>query len=149
MQRPRTMLYGARRRVRPGIPSSSLCTRKNSGARGLTGSTRSGRRHGDQRRTMEQIVDYTLIVPLLDVPVPQMANQLSEVCRQIDTPIPEQVIDVTKISLFPSVSQAPCALCGAGRAEQLVEVPDDHIVLIVTRDCGAERGHSSSSWSWS
>ena len=46
VQRPRTMLYGARRRVWPGIPSSSRCTRKNSGARGLTGSTRSGRRNG-------------------------------------------------------------------------------------------------------
>ena len=30
----------------PGIPSSSRCTRKNSGARGLTGFTRSGRRNG-------------------------------------------------------------------------------------------------------
>ena len=44
--RPRTTLYGARRRVWPGIPSSSRCARKNSGARGLTGSTRSGRRNG-------------------------------------------------------------------------------------------------------
>ena len=28
----------------------------------------------DQRRTVEQIDDFTLIVPSLDVPVPQMAN---------------------------------------------------------------------------
>ena len=46
VQRPRTMLYGARRRVWPGILSSSRCTRTNSGARGLTGSTRSGRKAG-------------------------------------------------------------------------------------------------------
>ena len=46
MPRPRTTLYGARRRVWPGIPSSSRCTRKNSGARGLTGSTKSGRKAG-------------------------------------------------------------------------------------------------------
>ena len=32
-----------------------------------------------QRRTVEQIVDTTLIVPSLDVPVPQMENQLVEV----------------------------------------------------------------------
>ena len=46
VQRPRTLLYGARRRVWPGIPSSSRCTRKNSGARGLTGFSRSGRKTG-------------------------------------------------------------------------------------------------------
>ena len=51
----------------------------------------------DQRRTVEQIAVYTLIVPSLDVPVPQIANQLLEVCRQLDTPIPEQVVDVPKI----------------------------------------------------
>ena len=42
----------------------------------------------DQRRTVEHIVDTTLIVPSLDVPVPQMENQL----------IPEQAIEVRKIS---------------------------------------------------
>ena len=40
------MLHGARRRVWPGIRSSSRCTRKNSSARGLTGFTRSGRKTG-------------------------------------------------------------------------------------------------------
>ena len=44
--RPRTMLCGARRRVWPGTPSSSRCTRKNSVERGLTRSSRSGRRNG-------------------------------------------------------------------------------------------------------
>ena len=42
-QRPRTMLCGARRRVWPVTPSSSRCTRKNSGVRGLTASLASGR----------------------------------------------------------------------------------------------------------
>ena len=46
VQRPRTKLYGARRQVWPGILSSSRCSRKNSGARGLTGSPRSGRKAG-------------------------------------------------------------------------------------------------------
>ena len=63
-----------------------------------------------QRRTVEQIVDTVLIVPSLDVPVPQMENQLVEVCRQLDTHVPEQVIEVPKISSTPP-------------AEQLVEVP--------------------------
>ena len=122
VQRPRTTLYGARRRVWPGIPSSSRCTRKNSGARGLTGFTRSGQQERDQRRTVEQIVDYTLIVPSLDVPVPQMANQLLEVCRQLDTPIPEQVIDVPKISSSRQ-SRRRRVRFAEQTAEQLVEVP--------------------------
>ena len=42
------MLCGARRRVWPGIPRSSRCTRKNSGARGLAGFTRSGRKTGSR-----------------------------------------------------------------------------------------------------
>ena len=40
------MLCGARRRVWPEIPRYSRLTRKNSGVRGLTGSSRSGRRRG-------------------------------------------------------------------------------------------------------
>ena len=52
----------------------------------------------DQRHTVEQIVDTVLIAPSLDVPVPQMGNQLVEVCRQLDVRIPEHVIEVPKIS---------------------------------------------------
>ena len=52
----------------------------------------------DQRHTVEQIVDNTLIVPSLDVPVPQMENQLVEVCPQLDTGIPGLAIEVPKIS---------------------------------------------------
>ena len=75
-----------------------------------------------QRRTVEQIVDNTLIVPSLDVPVPQMANQLLEVCRQLDTPIPEQVIDLPKISSSRQCRRR-CVRFAEQTAEQLVEVP--------------------------
>ena len=71
---------------------------------------------------MEQIVDTVLFVPSLDVPVPQMENQLVEVCRQLDVHIPEQVIEVPKIS-SPS---RPCrrrVRFAEQTAEQLVEVP--------------------------
>ena len=71
---------------------------------------------------MEQIVDTVLFVPSLDVPVPQMENQLVEVCRQLDVRIPEQVIEVPKIS-SPS---RPCrrrVRFAEQTAEQLVEVP--------------------------
>ena len=72
--------------------------------------------HRVQRCTVEQIVDTALIVPSLDVPVPQMVNQLLGVCRQLDTPIPEQVIEVPKISSFRRVRFEE------QMAEQLVEV---------------------------
>ena len=64
----------------------------------------------DQRHTVEQIVDNTLFLPSLDVPVPQMENQLVEVCRELDVQIPEQVIEVPKISSPSRPCPAPCAL---------------------------------------
>ena len=76
----------------------------------------------DQRRTVEQIVDNTLIVPSLDVPVPQMASQLVEVCRQLDILIPEQAIEVPKISSTPRHSRRRVRFAEQ-TAEQLVEVP--------------------------
>ena len=51
-----------------------------------------------QRRTVEQNVDNSLFLPTLDAPVPQMENQLVEVCRLFDVLIPEQAIEVPKIS---------------------------------------------------
>ena len=119
MPRPRTTLYGARRRVWPGIPSSSRCTRKNSGARGLTGSTRSGRKAGYSGAPF----DTTLIVPSLDVPVPQRENQLVEACRHLDLPIPEQAIEVPKISSTPRPPRRRRVRFAEQTAEQLVEVP--------------------------
>ena len=75
-----------------------------------------------QRRTVEQNVDTALFLPSLDVPVPQMANQQLEVCRQIDTPIPKQVIDVPKISSSRQ-SHRRRVRFAEQTAEQLVEVP--------------------------
>ena len=74
------------------------------------------------RCTVEQIVDNTLIVPSLDVPVPQMENQLVEVCRQLDTHVPEQVIEVPKISSTTRHSRRRVRFAEQ-TAEQLVEVP--------------------------
>ena len=61
----------------------------------------------DQRRTMEQVVDNTLFVPSLAVPVP---------------PIPEQVIDVPKISTSSRHCRRRVRIAEQ-TAEQLVEVP--------------------------
>ena len=74
------------------------------------------------QRTVDQLVDTALFVPSLDVSVPQMVNQLLEVCRQLDTPIPEQVIEVPKISSFRQ-SHRRRVRFAEQTAEQLVEVP--------------------------
>ena len=76
-----------------------------------------------QRRTVEQIVDTTLIVPLLDVPVPQRENQLVEACRHLDLPIPEQAIEVPKISPTPRPPRRRRVRFAEQTAEHLVEVP--------------------------
>ena len=63
-----------------------------------------------------------IIVPSLDVPVPQMDNQLVEVCQQLDVRIHEQVIEVPKIS-SPSRHCRRRVRFAEQTAEQLVEVP--------------------------
>ena len=75
----------------------------------------------DQRHTVKQIVDTVLFAPSLDVPVPQRDNQLVEVCRQLDVRIPEQVIEVPKISSPPRHCQRRVRFAEQ-TAEQLVEV---------------------------
>ena len=50
----------------------------------------SGPQERVQRRTMEQIVDCVPVVPLLDVPVPQMVDQLVEVLQPLDTVVPSR-----------------------------------------------------------
>ena len=72
---------------------------------------------------MEHIIDLAPMVQILDAPVPQMVNLLVEVFRLLDTEVPEQVIDVPKISqdriqqrLVDRVMRHP------QQAEQMVEV---------------------------
>ena len=83
-----------------------------------------GPQAGIQRHTMEHIADVVPMVQILDIPVLQGADQLVEVGRYLDFLIPEQVIEVPKISLdktrrrrMVDVSRPPQT------AEQLVEVP--------------------------
>ena len=75
-----------------------------------------------QRHTVEQIVDSPQVVPSLDVPVPQRENQLVEACRHLDLPIPEQAIEVPKISSSRQ-SHRRRVRFAEQTAEQLVEVP--------------------------
>ena len=77
----------------------------------------------DQQHTVEQIVDNVLFAPSLDVPVPQVGNQLVDVCRLFDVFIPEQAIEVPKISPTPRPPRRRRVRFADQRAEQLVEVP--------------------------
>ena len=70
---------------------------------------------------MKQNVD-AVTLPSLDVPEPQMGNQLVEVLQKIDTRTSHQVIEVPKI--FPDrVPQRLVESRPPQMAEQLVEVP--------------------------
>ena len=62
-----------------------------------------------QRHTVEQIVVSTLGLPMLDVPVPLMVEQLVEVLQFFDAllPVAEQVIDVPKITSEDIPSRTP------------------------------------------
>ena len=59
----------------------------------------SGPQERDQRRSVAQIEVTVPSVPILDVAVPQVVDQLVEVFRHLDTEVPEQVTDVPKIIL--------------------------------------------------
>ena len=78
-----------------------------------------------QRHILEQTVVSALGLQILDVPMPQMGDQLVDVFKIIDTSLPvsaEQVIEVPKIFLQDTFPQRS-VLRQPQLAEQLVEVP--------------------------
>ena len=108
--------------------------------------SRGGHRNGSQMRTMEQLADVVPMVQILDIPVPQMVEQLADIMRFFDTlVVPEQVIEVPKIPAF----RCPCAHRRARSAAGGTAggSADDRIIILVAADCGAARRHSSS-WRW-
>ena len=76
-----------------------------------------------QQHFVDQFVDTASALPILDVPVPLMGEQLVDVLRFFDTlcPVAEQVIDVPKISLEDIPARRLCR--EPKLVEQLVEVP--------------------------
>ena len=82
-----------------------------------------GPQAGVQRHTMEHIADVVPMVQVLDLPVPQGAGQLVEVWRHLDFLIPEQVIEVPKISLDKARRRMADFSRPPQTAEQLVDVP--------------------------
>ena len=77
-----------------------------------------------QRHTVEQRIEHTPLVQILDAPVPQKVEQLLEVLRRLDVEVPAQVSEVPKISQ-DSIRErlVDCDLRHPQMAEQLVEVP--------------------------
>ena len=74
-----------------------------------------------QRRTVEQIVDPVLVVPMLHVFVPQMVEQLVDILAPLDFRVAEQVIDVPKMLCPPRAART--VLREPQTVDQLVEVP--------------------------
>ena len=73
------------------------------------------------QRTMEPMLETFVPVPCLDVPVLQMVDQPVDILQILDVPLPEQVIDVPKISLDSAPQRT--MLPEPQLAEELVEVP--------------------------
>ena len=75
-----------------------------------------------QRRTVDQIVDVVPGLPALDVPVPQMVDQPLVLLATFDVLVPEQVIEVPKLS---TPARCPRTVLSMPQtAEQLVESPN-------------------------
>ena len=74
-----------------------------------------------QRHSVVQVVGAVSGLPTLDVPVPKMVNQLWSFLTALDSFVPEQVIEVPKISRPSRCLRT--VLSVPQTAEQLVEVP--------------------------
>ena len=127
---PRTIAHSARRRQGPGERHELHYT------------ATFRKRLSSQGRVLRHVVAH-LSVPALDVPVPQMVDQLLDIEQfsRVLSPDPEQVVEVPKILLLDVPMRA--ALRVTQLVEQLVE---DRVLLFVTADCGTARRHSSSWW---
>ena len=92
---------------------------------------------------MEQTVVSAPGLQILDVPVPQMVEQLLEVFRRLDIEVPEQVIEVPKVSLDCIRERlVDCDLRHPQMAEQLMEVPTVLSLAEQIVDNPAPRGRS-------
>ena len=94
----------------------------------------------DQLRTMEQAAAYAPMVQILDIPVPQLVDQLADVMRFFDKlqPVPEQAIDVPKILLDDVPVRTPVRVTQL--VEQLVKCRRSYPIL----PCGGLRSRTST-----
>ena len=100
-----------------------------------------------QRHTVEQRIEHTPYVQILDAPVPQVVEQLVDFFKDLDIEVPAQVIEVPKISqdIIPqrSVDLVP------QKVEHLVEVPTVLTLSFLQQTAEQIVGIPCSSWSWS
>ena len=75
-----------------------------------------------QRHTVEQRIEHTPYVQILDAPVPQKVEQLVEFFKDLDSHVPVQVIEVVPKISQDTTPQRSVDLVPQ-MAEQLVEVP--------------------------
>ena len=81
---------------------------------------------------MERIADVVPMVQILDIPVPQVVDQLVDVAKLIDNAVPERVIEVPKIYCPPQPLRV--SLVTTQKAEQLVAPMPESLVLACGRD---------------
>ena len=124
---PGTQRHGDRSLLCPQSPQARstsrwtmrACRRRGRGPAALLEPRLQGR---VQQHTVEHIIDVLPNVQILDVPVPQMGDQLVEFMQRLDTATSVQVTAVPKISL-DRIPQRFVDQRRPQRAEQLVEVP--------------------------
>ena len=80
-----------------------------------------GRQDMVVRHVMEDLGSVCPFVQILDLPVPQTVDYVTDALRMLDRPMAEQVIEVPTISCSPCPSRSPKP--EPQTAEQLVEVP--------------------------
>ena len=92
---------------------------------------------------MEQLAEIAPMVQILDAPVPQSVVQLVEVLKPCDTMVPEQVIDVPKITSTDVIPHR-AVLRVPQKAEQLMDEPVpsfDDFELVQEEEKEAEDEH--------
>ena len=105
-----------------------------------------------QRHTVEQLAADTPRLPTLDVPVQQKVDQLVAVPARYDTPIPEQVNEVPKIScphplLAHSSSHTADGGTAGGIASVLCPRGHDHGTVRARGTCSQGRmGGTRGGW---
>ena len=116
-----TRRHGDRSPLLPSRSSSSSSRKSPAGCGRPVWSSRGGRKSGSSGTLWSILRTFAPMVQILDVPVPQMVDQLVDVLKLFDNSVPEHVIDVPKVSQ-DAIPQRT-VLCEPQLAEQLVEVP--------------------------
>ena len=86
---------------------------------------------------MEDLGTVCPFVQILDLPVPQTVDYVTDALRILDCPLAEQVIKVPKISCSSCPSRSPVPVPQS--AERLVEVPTVLTALFIREQIRAKR----------